>query len=427
MVNIVLLRRTALFLSFLVSGGWLLFPRPPITVLIVVVCLVAGLLKKGLDRRILPVVLLSLLVVLEMVFRPSGLRIESLASKITLFLAAILLVNLYIGEERTTLARDLYPMLIFMALQALATFAIANTVPGLFATTVVEDVPQYHILYILHYHITPLTALYGITKDPFIRPDGFFWEPGIYQMYLNLLLYLALFVFKNGKHALLALAAVVTTWSTTGMAIAVILLTVYFGRTLGSVGVQQKLTKMALRRLVSVAVIGVIAAVPVGYVAYNNVVAKFSGSAQGSALVRGQDLYIGINVAIANPLIGIGFDADQYLDAARRLEYGNPILAASATFKRTSSSGILYLLFSMGLPLAIPFLIGLARPRIFPHPALAGTVVFLTQISEPFSLSPFILLLIFSGLRSGWQLRQSVPKIAAGAQNPVKSGGIIER
>ena len=91
--------------------------------------------------------------------------------------------------------------------------AIAQLVEG------VNDGEVYQtLLGVFNYHVIvdDLTSI--------IRPDGFFFEPGVYQIYLNLYLYLALFVFRRPLQALLAAAAVLSTQSTTGMAIMLVLL-----------------------------------------------------------------------------------------------------------------------------------------------------------------------------------------------------------
>ena len=63
----------------------------------------------------------------------------------------------------------------------------------------------------------------------FVRNQGWFWEPGINQIYLNILLYIEGFVFKRNKWIiLLTVFAIFTTYSTTGIIIMMIILLFIF-------------------------------------------------------------------------------------------------------------------------------------------------------------------------------------------------------
>ena len=186
-------------------------------------------------------------------------------------------------------------MLKWMAIQALATMVIAYTLPFLFFAINVNNIPYHSCLLLLNYHDT--------ASSTYIRPDGFFYEPGVFQIYLNLYLYLALFELKNGKQAFLATVAVLSTQSTTGIIIALILLGARYFKLLRNANLRLKLT---------VLVLGAIVAAPLVLFAYNNAVNRFTGRAAGSSWAREYDLYTGLNVIAHHPLVGIGFDTEQY-------------------------------------------------------------------------------------------------------------------
>ena len=100
----------------------------------------------------------------------------------------------------------------------------------------------------------------------------------------------------------------------------------------------------------------------------------------------------------ANPLLGIGFDYDQYRHAASRLGYADTPLPGRMTEERTNSNGVVFLLYSVGIPLSVPFLIGMFRQRLFPHRVLMGIVLFLGLMGESIIFTPFFLMIIYSGL-----------------------------
>lgn len=139
-----------------------------------------------------------------------------------------------------------------------------------------------------------------------------------------------------------------------------------------------------------IAVLGAIAAV--------NVRDKLSGDAQGSYLAREYDLFTGMNIIAENPWFGIGFDYDQYYRASSHLGFADTVLPDRILQEHGNSNGIIFLLYSLGIPLGVPFLIGTFRQTLFPNRVLMGMVLFLGFLGEAIIFTPFFLMIIFSGL-----------------------------
>lgn len=377
------LRRSALFLSFLISGGMLLFPRVPILLLILLCCLLAPGFRLALRRElVLPLVLIAV-VTLVTLLRPGPVNFESLATRLGNFLAALALLNLYLGQPRDSLAADLYRVLGWMAIQALLTVALAHTLGFLFLPLDVSGTTYQTFLLILNYHFTVEDA------GGLVRPDGFFFEPGVFQIYLNLYLYLALFTYRNFRRSGLALAAVLSTQSTTGLAICLLLL--------GAFALGEIRRSPLRRKLLLVIAAGVVAA-PVALVAYGNITQKMFGEFQGSSWARTYDLITGLNVVAAHPWVGIGFDHERYKEESARLGYAETQLNEEQAAERSTSNGNLLLLYSLGIPLSLPFLFGMFRQRFLPHRGLVGLLLLLGFMGEAIIMTPFFLLLILSGL-----------------------------
>jgi hypothetical protein len=142
----------------------------------------------------------------------------------------------------------------------------------------------------------------------------------------------------------------------------------------------------------------VILIVPLVFVASGNIKQKLTGESQGSFLVRQYDLLTGANVVLENPWLGIGFDYEQYHRAANRLGYADTSLPGQITLDRSNSNGVVFLLYSIGIPLSIPFLIGMFRQVLFPQRILVGILLLLGLMSESIIFTPFFLMIIFSGL-----------------------------
>jgi O-antigen ligase len=377
------LRLGALFLAFLISGGMLLFPRVPILLLILLCCLLAPGFRLVLRRELVPPLVLISLVTMVTLLRPGPLHLESLAIRLGNFLAALALLNLYLGQPRNSLAADLYRVLGWMAIQALLTVALAHTLGFLFLPLDVSGTTYQTFLLLLNYHVTIEDA------GGLVRPDGFFFEPGVFQIYLNLYLYLALFVYRNVRRSGLALAAVLSTQSTTGLAVCLLLLAAF---------AISEIRRSPLRRKLLLVVASAIVVAPVAILGYGNLTEKLFGEFRGSSWARTYDLITGLNVLAAHPWVGIGFDHERYKEEAAQLGYADTQLNEEQAAERSTSNGNLLLLYSLGIPLGLPFLIGMFRQRFLPHRGLVGLLLLLGFMGEAIIMTPFFLLLILSGL-----------------------------
>jgi hypothetical protein len=379
-----LLRRCALFLCMLLSGGSLLWPRPALLAGVLLLWLVARSGVFYVRRAMLPGFLLLGAVLLLTVARPQGFHLDSLVIRFANFLAGIVLLDLYWRAGPPALQGDLYAILRWMAVQALVTVLLAQTANFLFLPLMVQEAEYKTVLLLFTYH----DMLDGSTA--WKRPDGFFYEPGVFQIYLNLFLYLALFVFRSRRQSLLGVAAVFATQSTTGVVLAALQVGVFFATRYINVG--------SLRSRVTKTLLAVAMSVPIAFFVMTNVTDKVSGDSRGSFWARQYDLLTGLNVIAENPAIGIGFDYEQYKAAASRLGYADTELEERITNDRGNTNGVVFLLYSIGIPLALPFLIGLYRQRMFPHRKLVGTVLFVSFLSESMIFTPVFLMIIYSGL-----------------------------
>jgi len=378
-----LARQFTLFLAILISGGLLIFPRLPIMLLILGLCPFLRGFKLELRRELVPVLVLVGAMAIVTLLRPGEIDFESLSIRLANFFTGFALITLYLALGTDSLARDLYRILGWMAIQALATVAAALVAPFLFMSLEIQETTYRTALLVLNYHV--MVEDVGLLA----RPDGFFYEPGVFQIYLNLYLYLALFVFRNMRRSLLALAAVLSTQSTTGLLIALLLMG---GYALG------ELQRVAPRRKVLIVIAAVIVAAPIALFAYQNAMQKLFGDLRGSSWARTYDLITGLNVLAAHPWVGIGFNHEHYKEVAATLGYADTQLSQEQTVDRSNSNGVVFLLYSIGIPLSLPFFIGMFRQRFFRHRLLIGLLLLLSFLSESIILTPFFLMLIFSGL-----------------------------
>lgn len=372
-------RRAILFVAILLSGGNLLLPRLPLLAIFLVGSL-AVLNPTKFARPELGRVWMFLLVILIVsLIGSEGFYLQATATRYANFLAALILLLVYLDLPRSALVSDLVPLSVFFAFQAILTPLAALLVPELFTTIDVADQAYHTLAFLLTYHDTVITAIK--------RPDGFFFEPGVLQIYLNLYLFIALFLLRRPMHIGLALAAVLATQSTTGIIIAMILCSAAAWQYLRGAGYNS--------RIIGV-IIAPILLVPLALTARDNLDSKLVGALSGSTDARQYDFQIGVRMVEEYPVFGIGFDFDRYRDIASRLGNFQTDLTKEAADQRTSSNGILLLMAMLGIPMFLAFAWGIARQRILPHRWVVFALLFLSLVGEALVFTPVFMLFILS-------------------------------
>jgi hypothetical protein len=380
-----LLRRSALVLAILISGGNLLIPRVPVLVVMAALALLAIATTRtaAVRPRFTLVYALLATVLLSILFRAGLTELQATIVRYANFAGGLLLLHMYLRAGQAHFIRDLTVILQPLAILAIATVILATLIEPAFQPKDVQETIYYHLFYLLNFHRT-LEDAGGLQ-----RPNGPFYEPGVLQIYLNLFLYLSLYVAKSTRKALLAGVAVLATQSTTGLAISAGLVGLHIWRQLG---------RGSLNRRVGVAMVAGLLAISVSGYIIDNVRSKFVGDMAGSSMARQFDLLTGLNVIAANPWVGIGFDPDRYRALSGALAFDDTLLDDRITEDRGNTNGVIALVYSVGIPLALPFLWGLFRQRMLPDRMLVGGLLFVSFMTESIMLTPFFLVFIFSGL-----------------------------
>ena len=379
-------RHAALFFAMMASGGNNIVLREVWVVLTCVTCL--SLLRWRIPLRTsrnLIYIWLILLVVL--LFFLQGLSsIVSIASRMLTFVAAIMLVEVYLSRSLDRLKSDLFNILSLMSVQAILTSFLGNLVDGLFWTVNVNGRDYLTLFYLFNFHyVHEEVARY-------VRPDGFFYEPGVFQIYLSIFLYLCLFWRFSMYWVAAALVALVTVWSTIGLGIAAALLVLSSWRLLSHLrGMKLVLLLAAYVAMLPVAVT----------LTMNNYNEKVTGELRGSFLARQYDLYTGMNVIKEKPLTGIGFGLDAYLRFNLTAGYQASELAVEQTNDRPNSNGLVQVLYTIGIPLGLPLLLGMATQRLF-RPRLPMAILLAWSFyGQSLVFTPFFLFILLSGFIFG--------------------------
>ena len=288
--------------------------------------------------------------------------------------SALLILN-YIIIRRPNFERTLAAVLIFFMVHGFVNWIVVNAAFGLFSGTP-SIIKSYRFL-----------VFFGMEQKYFgiHRSQGLFWEPGVYQVYLNIALHFFLFYRKKLIWAALAFLGVVLTLSTTGVLLAGIQLAYYllFNSKRGVIG-----------KTIIIASFLPMILVYYGF-ASTVVMDKVSGDKAGSFVARSFDAQTGIGVALAHPY-GIGFDPETYQTFARDNAFGFEL---NLNTDRGQTNGIIMLAYSTGLFWAAVMLFFMFMQRIFPSHRILFFIVLAASIaSEPLFYSPFVLLFVISGM-----------------------------
>lgn len=223
---------------------------------------------------------------------------------------------------------------------------------------------------------------------PFVlRNQGVFWEPGVLQIYMNLLFYIAFFVKKDMKISFLAALAVLSTFSTTGYMILFMLITVAFS--------------LRVRRSYFAAAIMLIVLPIVTSIVFMNVYNKLTGYYSESAVVRMFDFIVGISMVENHPLVGVGMGNERYKNIFYK--YG---IGSSKAFgidklvlqKKGTTNSILFFATVFGIPIFTVLMIFLYKQTLIPDKFILVFFIFIISgLSEPIFNTAFISLFLVSG------------------------------
>lgn len=375
-------RRFALLLGILLSGGMLILPRIPLLVLFFFFSLAATGFRGIPLRPTRKIWLLLGVIFLITLIRPGQLDLESLMIRYANFIGGILFLAIYLRSGYAELSKDLFVFFPWMAIQAILTFILANWLSFLFTEINMPGGGIFSTLFfVFNYHII-IENFSG-----FIRPNGFFWEPGVYQIYMNLYLYLALFIFRSKRHVVLAILAIACIYSTTGLLIAILLLIAALLKQLSVLRVKHRVGVVAVSLLVFPLIL---------MFAAQNIEEKFFGESQGSSLIRQYDMIAGLNVMANYPIIGIGFDHSRYRQIVSSYFSVAETFGFNDVPERSTSNGIIYLGYTLGLPLAFLIVVALLGQKIFKDRFIIGVLLLLSMLGEALILTPFLLMFVFS-------------------------------
>jgi hypothetical protein len=376
-------RRIILFFAALLTGGNLLIPREFLAVVALLMSLIwfGGSQDKG--RKDIIFLWIGLAMLLAFL---SAYEIDVLTNLIRLvnFVVGFFLLRIYSNDDGRLLTGDIKAIFGPMAYQAILTVAVAIAAPDLFLNIQFGEASCITFLGLLNYH-SLLDDSSGL-----VRPDGFFFEPGVFQFYLNLLVFVLFAESASWRRMALPIIAVLTTRSTTGIAILAFQI-LYFTR-------RYLLFNSSTKSRVMTLILASLLVYPLFQFASANFIEKFQGYSSGSFNSRYYDLTTALLLIREHPFFGIGFNYSTYLVESLRVNLDTSMLATDDVAGRPNANGLLIVLYSMGIPLGAFYLINMLRQTVLPHKLVVAIIIISSLLSEYLSLNPIFAFFAFSGM-----------------------------
>lgn len=223
------------------------------------------------------------------------------------------------------------------------------------------------------------------------RVQSFFWEPGVYAVYLTYSLFY--FVFHKEKkrlsELLLLVIAMLLTYSTTGIMIGIGLVAIHCVR---NSSIKKFYKSFLYVPMILVAMIGI-------YVVWMAKKIDESGAINGSYSARMRDIFDGLALIAKKPVFGWGYKNYAVFEFAQNMGRG-------------SSNGLITLGYTMGIVGLIivlyPFVASLflANKKNRFNEIIFSTVFVLTNMTEPLIFMPFMICLVAYQYRKCWLMRR---------------------
>lgn len=216
------------------------------------------------------------------------------------------------------------------------------------------------------------------------RNQGIFWEPGIMQIYANIYLFLTLFKYNSRKNIFFAFFTVVTTMSTTGLAIAALLIGIYVFK-----------SKIAITKKIFLFIFAVIFSCLFLF-SFSMKKTESEKNSISSYGLRIMDITDSFHVVKKYPLTGIGIDSDVY-KAEKNNDFSEALMELLG--QRGNSNGIASLLYQFGIPFFIFFIMILSNQTLIEsHKKVFFWLFLICMCNEPILLTPFFMLFPLSAM-----------------------------
>ena len=293
---------------------------------------------------------------------------------------SVSLLLLIYANKTMSIINHLYGIFRFLLFHALANFFLSFFIAGkLFQFT--EQIWTYLGIF---YYIESGWKKFSIAGISFWRNQGLFWEPGVLQIYMNLLLFLALFLKRDKFIAILSMVAILSTWSTTGLMLMLLQLSYW-------------IVTRGRYKLVLILHLVLLLSAPIVIIIKENIEEKISGDRAVSTALRILDFQTSIKIVKENPLSGIGIDFDNYAKKIIKHQNATGIIKRLTLTRVGDTNSFITLFVYFGMPIALLLMYFFYKQTIFRKKILFFIIMMVTSMAEPLLFTLFFFLFFVSG------------------------------
>lgn len=275
---------------------------------------------------------------------------------------------------------------------ALVNFVLYMSVKGLYMPAkAVSGFPTKTIGLLFNYFST-----FEINGIRIPRNQGMFWEPGVLQIPVNILIYYRLLEQnKPLKSVLVPIFVLLTTVSTTGFMIFAVTVLFKFKSMFSLHG------KGLLRTLGMVIVIGAF-----GPILYFEIDRKLNNPGDNvSSLARTYDMLMSAQIALEYPVMGIGINPERNKALMKQQTVE---VKGFETEIRGNTNTILQFFVNFGVSISLVLIIALYRQRLFSHRLAFFIIIMLAFFSEPLIGVFLMILLMLSSVELQQPIQQQI-------------------
>ena len=296
----------------------------------------------------------------------------------------------YIKSREISLSRSLQQVLKVIAIHAVISFVLSFFAGNFLMAIQTDSFRSYTFGYLFFYN-----SVFEVLGLKLYRNQGIFWEPGVLQIYMNILFFISSFVIRNKRLQIFAALLIISTYSTTGIGLLLVqLLVILFSA--NATAIQKVLITLALS----------VVMLPVFVLNYTQKVSSDDGSGSDitSSALRIYDLMEGAQIIKEYPLTGVGLSQQAYKAFKKThssLTNGYSQEFSDMVAERRSSNSVLYFFTRFGVPITLFWAFMLYRQTFcFEKRWLFFIIVIVENFSEPLLIEPFFLLIAASGFFS---------------------------
>ncbi|WP_163394408.1 hypothetical protein [Flavobacterium limi] len=226
------------------------------------------------------------------------------------------------------------------------------------------------------------------------RLCGLAWEPGIWQMYLNMNLLLMFYWKKRLVEILLSILAIIFTFSTTGILLMLFVVLSYF------------LYIKSVKNVKAI-IIPILILLSLSTLIISNVTDKFQGSGATSSMVRLGDFSLGLKMLERSPIIGEDpkstlNSSDQMILKVREQNWDDSLQGDKTGYLDAEMvNGFFIFLLDFGLIVGGYLLWKTYNFNLFTNNKLRNifiTIIILTLLSEPISRTGFFFFFVLASI-----------------------------